>query len=551
MYSRHINFLHILLFSAVLFVFSGTESVSAADKTGALLYNGIILPETWPPENRALTRDPMMVPYLEQPPETIPIDTGRQLFVDDFLVEESSLQREYHRPEYLPGNPVLKPDKPWELLSAKENHPAPTAMPFSDGVWFDPQDNLFKLWYMGGYVLSTCYAVSRDGIAWEKPELDVVPGTNIVQKITRDSNVIWLDHNEKEPQRRFKMLVYALDDRGKLSIYFSPDGIHWTDSGVRSGPVGDRTTVFYNPFRSVWVYGIRAYAPESIGRYRRYWEHPDLLAGARWEEEEPPFWVGADLKDLPRQDLGTPCELYNLDAVAYESLLIGLFDIWRGQPENRAKPNELCIGFSRDGFHWTRPSHEAFLPVSETVGDWNWANVQSAGGCCLVVGDQLYFYVSAREGVPGSTLSGVCSTGLATLRRDGFASLEAEAEPGVLVTRPVIFSGRYLFVNAAASGGELRVEMLDKEGETIRPYTEAACIPIGADSTRARVSWEAAEDLAGLAGRPVRFKFHLRNGALYSFWVSQSESGASNGYVAAGGPGFTGPKDTVGSGSGQ
>jgi len=29
--------------------------------------------------------------------------------------------------------------------------------------------------------------------------------------------------------------------------------------------------------------------------------------------------------------------------------------------------------------------------------------------------------------------------------------------------------------------------------------------------------------------------------------VSQEESGASQGYVAAGGPGFTGPTDTIGS----
>jgi len=47
---------------------------------------------------------------------------------------------------------------------------------------------------------------------------------------------------------------------------------------------------------------------------------------------------------------------------------------------DRAKPNEVCVGFSRDGFHWHRPDREAFIPVSENYGDWNWGNVQSAGG---------------------------------------------------------------------------------------------------------------------------------------------------------------------------
>jgi len=53
-----------------------------------------------------------------------------------------------------------------------------------------------------------------------------------------------------------------------------------------------------------------------------------------------------------------------------------------------------------------------------------------------------------------------------------------------------------------------------------------------------------------LAGRPVRFRFHLTNGKLYSFWVSPNETGASQGYLAGGGPGFTGPSDTVGRGAG-
>jgi hypothetical protein len=38
----------------------------------------------------------------------------------------------------------------------------------------------------------------------------------------------------------------------------------------------------------------------------------------------------------------------------------------------------------------------------------------------------------------------------------------------------------------------------------------------------------------------------LRNAALYAFWVTPDESGASHGYVAGGGPGLTGPTDTEG-----
>jgi hypothetical protein len=61
------------------------------------------------------------------------------------------------------------------------------------------------------------------------------------------------------------------------------------------------------------------------------------------------------------------------------------------------------------------------------------------------------------------------------------------------------------------------------------------------------VRWKGREDLSSLAGRPVRFRFFLRKGSLYAFWVSPDRQGASYGYVAAGGPGLPGPIDTVGS----
>src|SRR5207245_11627176 len=157
-------------------------------RKGETLYNGIRLPPSWPPRATGFSREPMKAPYLHSPPSVIPIDVGRQLFVDDFLIESSSLKRTHHRTKYHPATPVLKPDKPWEMTGRD-----PCAMVFSDGVWYDPQDKLFKMWYMGGIVRTTCYATSKDGIHWEKPALDVQKGTNVVHAGGRDSTTVWLD----------------------------------------------------------------------------------------------------------------------------------------------------------------------------------------------------------------------------------------------------------------------------------------------------------------------------------------------------------------------
>ena len=155
------------------------------ERVSKVLFNGIELPDIWPPRyEEPKKRQEMPLPYLEHKPEVIPINVGRQLFVDDFLIQSSDLEKVFHTPEFYSYNPVLKVDREWE--NTVEGYPY--AAPFSDGIWFDPEDNKFKMWYLAGagtintvkHSLCTCYAESEDGIHWVKPELDVVPGTNIV-----------------------------------------------------------------------------------------------------------------------------------------------------------------------------------------------------------------------------------------------------------------------------------------------------------------------------------------------------------------------------------
>ncbi len=544
----------LLSFGFTAFAFMIAAAVAMADG-GRVLPNGIRLPSPWPPRMADFPADPVAPPYLASPPNPIPIDVGRQLFVDDFLIEKTTLKRVHHHAEYHKDSPVLKPDQPWESWGR-----GPMAMPFSDGVWYDPKDKTFKMWYYAGHGGgATCYAVSKDGIRWEKPKLDVVPDTNIVYKGARDSGAVWLDHETKDPAQRFKMALYT---GGRMILFRSADGIHWTKV-ADGGKTGDRSTFFYNPFLQRWVYSIRS--GSKFGRSRDYWETEDFFSfkdQSRATGEVVP-WVTTDSADLKRDDLNLRPQLYNLDCVAYESITLGLFSVWRGdyrsKPQNetwaellrlgRPKQNCVCIGYSRDGFHWDRPDRTPFCPTSEKAGDWNWGNMQTMSDGCLVVGDKLYFYVSGRAGksFPGcANTDAGGSTGLALLRRDGFVSMVAGPDEGVLTTRPVRFSGKFLFVNVDAPQGGLQAEILDEQDQVIAPFSRANCAGVSGDSTLAPLSWTGAADLSALSGKPVKFRFHLRNGALYAFWVSPDAAGASHGYVAGGGPGFTGPADTVG-----
>jgi len=507
---------------------------------GEVLYNGIELPAVWPPQIGRVTDEPMPVPYLEQRPEVVPIDVGRQLFVDDFLIDSTTLTRTYHQPRYHAASPVLRPEMPWELADDGD-----WAAPFSDGVWRDPATGKFLMWYHAAE-RRTCLALSDDGIRWTRPQLDVEPGTNIVltsqnKTSQRDSNTVWLDLETTDPQERFK-LFEARYARAPfcMALRTSPDGVHWSDEKAVSARSWDRSTAFYNPFRKVWVASVRGHDSEKPApphRLRNYFEAKTAAGAVSWKQPTDDVskgnvlpndlvpWVGADRLDPHNPDprfADEKPQLYNLDVFPYESLLVGLFTIWQGptnevtKARNLQKRNEVFVGFTRDGFHWHRPSRERFLPVSHEPTAWNAANVQSVGGGCVVVDDELRFYCSGRK----MQSKNVVSTGLATMRRDGFASMDAGPDGGELTTRPVRFTGTHLFVNADLGDGELRAELLDAEGRVLAGFSRDDCEAVRGDSTSATIRWREGRDLSSLRDRPVCVRFILTQGSLWSFWIA-------------------------------
>ncbi len=536
----------------LLFLFTNTNAQNNKGKT--IEANGIRLPDIWPPRNgNNKVRESMDVPYLKKIPLRIPINIGRQLFVDDFLIEKTTLTKINHQPIYSANNPVLQPDKPWEY-----NKTGPYAAPFSDGVWYDEKCGKYKMWYLAGagegkVGFQTCYTESNDGVSWTKPDLNIYGHNNIVDTSDRDAATVWLDKNEQDPNKRFKLFLMEhriKDNRWQIILKYSADGIHFSGGEAQSGDMYDRTTAFYNPFLKKWVLSLKTLT--QIRRARDYIENanPETLVSLTHRirsdvrDENIVPWFGADDKD-PHNPKFTEIEpqIYNHDATPYESIMLGYFVVWQG-PENNVceklgiqKRNEVFIGYSRDGFHWDRPSHEAFIGVNQTEDAWNWGNVQSVAGCPVIKGDSLYFYVSGRRLTKDhKSWDSYTSTGLATLRRDGFVSMNTNSD-GYLTTHNIVFNGNYFFVNADAKG-ELKVELQDTNGKVIPGYSKQDCIPMKINSTKYLISWKNNKSVSKLRNKEIKVKFYLNNGDLYSFWVSKWITGESNGYTAGGGPGL-------------
>lgn len=501
---------------------------------------------------------------MEAGVKPIELGVGRQLLFDDHLIAASELERVFHQPKVHPATPVLKPETPIEMNGGY----CPVACTFQDGVFFDPEDQLFKMTYHAGWFASTALATSKDGIHWDRPVLDVDGVTNRILPIgyprMRDGAGFWLDTFAKDRSERFKMMVYYrhgshpsmpytdYDFDGVkeqyAEVYTSPDAIHWTQRG-RAGECGDNSNFYFNPFDGKWYYSLRVHGER--GRQRCYVAHEDFVEGRAWAKEDRKNLVVPDEIDHANPLGELPSEIYNFDAVAYEGVMLGIYGMFRG-PQNpdsfyRGLPKitDLEIGFSRDGLDWIRPNRgKPFLAPSQRPGQWDRGYLHATGGVCLVVGDELYFYVSGFSGhspMLGTHAYAGGSVGLVTLRRDGFVSLHAK-EAGEMTTKPLVFSGGHFFVNADCGTGRMRVAVLDEEGRAISGYGKEDCHAVTVDKVTQSLSWKGG-DLTAFAGRPLRFRFFLENAHLYSFWVSRSVAGQSGGYLAAGGPGYSGVID--------
>lgn len=523
-----------------------------------ILYNNIVLSEEWPPRYTTdILKGGQPIPYLTNPPAVIDITVGRQLFVDDFLIESTDCVRSCHSAEKYEKNPVFFPETPMEKDEA-----LPFAAPKDGGVWYDRDEKIYKMWYEAGWLHKHAYAVSRDGIRWERPNLHVVEGTNEILPEREwpegspgwyrpDSSSVVIDYDTDCPEERYK--IFVRNPGGPMCglVGVSGDGIHFTDFR-QAGKQGDRSTVFYNPFRKKWVHSIRTADGDNI-RQRAYYECDDYLSEANWEGKSVP-WLCADagMKSHPYTRLRP--QLYNFNAIAYESIMLGMFQVFYG-PSNEEcfesgapKITELIPVYSRDGFHFYKPSNQPIIRASLVEGAWDRGYVQSVGGGCLVYPDTLRLYYSGVAG--NEKMGGACdpnnpadfsryhmyaggATGFATLRRDGFVSLGTEDE-GVVDTRKLTFRGekRYFFINAKAeNGGSVSVDILSADGKTVLASSGAF---VG-DDTCAAMDF-GNFDLSALADKEFRLRFRLRCAEIYAFWFSDSENGESGGYDGAGSP---------------
>ena len=526
----------------------------------------------------------------------VDVGTTKQLFIDDLVVGSvEGVQRQLHRPVRHAENPVLQADRPWEVGGNG-------IYGFGGTVFYDEEDSLFKMWYRtsgqelpvevqsrnvfgaspspslrepeGTY--KSCYAVSEDGVHWEKPDLgqfefngstsnNILPPSKDGMEFVRRPNLI-KDYDEPDPNRRYKMLYMDLvGERWGLSKGYSPDGIEWDmnvgrrafferpiiTNGVLFGwdPNHERYVHLHSTFEYIPadVDGRTVRAQSSIMRSasRDFIDWGDTRAAITRDRDAPPRWdfghVGVLAGVMYTMGLyvgfADTCFTHWVEDVPEE--------LWTGTYNHEHGVHKTELVISRDGVEWTRaaPYWEFMRP-----GLWGtWDDVLVGLTTPLVYNDEVLVYYTGRD-LPCASQTGThpqrplleqvvdgvqqhgYAIGLAKMRLDGFASMDGYDSGATLTTAPLRFDGDRLQVNVRAPErgfgeestggqphGQMRVEVLDDSGRAIEGFTGDDSDAFAGDELRHVAAWNGSPDLSRLAGSPVRLRFHLKNAALYSF----------------------------------
>ena len=193
--------------------------------------------------------------------------------------------------------------------------------------------------------------------------------------------------------------------------------------------------------------------------------------------------------------------------------------------EHGWKQTDLALSYSRDGRHWLRPQdRRPFIPLGD-AGSWESDYSVSSYTAPVHVGDELYIYYTSTRNPERYTKDPNApwpsqQVGLARLRRDGFASLNAGEQPGRIMTRPLTFKGKSLFVNAdVADGGWVKAAVLSRDSEAMSEFALDNSIALTKDTIRGAMMWKTKKELVPPVDDHVRIEIHLKNSNLYSFWI--------------------------------
>lgn len=474
--------------------------------------------------------------------EPVRIGSRRELFVDQSLIAklEGQAALKLHHPA--PREIAFKFDQPWEGSASGY----PTI--FQDG-------DIYRMYYRGHrYIVDppplrqaqsevVCYAESTDGIHWTRPNLGLHAWNG-----SKDNNIIWMGTYETHnfapfkdtnpacpPDQRYKAIGGTTASNG-LWTFKSSDGIHWSrlsDKAVVSqGAFDSHNTTFWDPAHNRYTMYVRFFSEGEFKGLRLIgmshstdfvnWSEPVGLTypgsppQQMYTNQIAPYYRAPHiLFGFPTRYVARPLTRYvqTLPPLDLRSKLI------KADERSGTDLTDGVFMSSRDGLEFNRWD-EAFLPPGpESAGRWIYGDMYQSYGLWEAKPESpdatpeisLHFN-------EGSWRDSQSSVRRYTIRLDGFVSLHAPYAGGAVTTLPILFTGNKLTVNYATSAaGSLRVELQDADGKPLPGFTLADSEEHFGDNVSRTIAWKNGSDLSSLAGKPIRIRYELKDGDLYSW----------------------------------
>ena len=506
-------------------------------------------------------------------------DRHLYLFFDDDDIERSSNLRRFLNPPRRYAKPVVVSDRPWEGEDRVQ----------AWGSVIQEPDGLLRMWYFafntervagesdrGGY----CYAESRDGFHWEKPDLGVVefrgskknnlfysfnpsrcnlhetalaqqgiglPALDINgQRIgilnNADGLTVVRDDDDPDPEKRYKLIANMQDHRmwkdanpkhyrnvteaekqQAWSVFgqyldTSPDGIHWAHRPQRTaGAIADYMLVTRDHRNRRWWLNERSKRNRDP---RAQGRNAALRTGddlIHWSQPEIIF------DNLADSDFGKLWEWHGgISPFNYGQLNLGFLERW----PNVGFSDTCELVFQRPGKPWQRIAPDHPFITTGPEGSFDRQMAYPTHNPPWRVGNKLHIYytgASATEAQSGRRDMDM-AIGVMTIGLDRFVGLaNRRRAPGSLLTRPLVIERDQLEVNAEPlMRGRLKVAVLTPDEKLIPGFGHEHCTlqEMKPGKTRYRIRWTDHADLSSLRGQTIRLLFYIESTVVYGYRFS-------------------------------
>ena len=413
-----------------------------------------------------------------------------------------------------PRGPVMPPGKPGDPDYPRLYYVG-TVIHIGDEyrMWYTSWDEKAKR--------QVCYAVSKDGIHWDRPKLGLTEykgGTanNLVEidgkgPIIAATSWVLYEPEDPNPDRRFKMMWEP--DPSHISAGYSPDGLHWKSSPgnpiIRetstepSGLIKFDGIYYLNGHGGPIPHPVAGTKKRMMVTYASYdFDHWTTAGHISFRRDNTPPRPPGDFEGHRGEQVHLGASLWNRGNV-----VIGFYGQYHNDTNDR-RTSRADIGLivSHDAIHFSEPVPDfKIIPSAEEPDNAEARLIQGQG--FENIGDRTFVWYGIWV---ADNPNGPTGVRLATWARDrlGYFAPPPRMKDAHCLSCPLApgRDGR-IFINAdgLSAAGRLKVEILDDRFVPVPGYSGADAVPLVASGLRMPVSWRQGGTLPARS-RPIRVR---------------------------------------------